>query len=105
MTRLPVSQDVSSTLQRRRFLCLWPSVLFIVVAASVYIFCPQYLMQGHDGKYHFVLLRSLAQWNDASPFGLSAFPLAGMSAVFPPEVPELIPTVWPFLISSDPFSE
>jgi hypothetical protein len=82
---------------------LWPSALFLIVAAAVYILCPQYLLYGHDGKFFFVLITNVVEWNDATPLGLSISNLAGMSAVIPPVVPKLIPTLWPFFISADPY--
>jgi hypothetical protein len=90
-------------LYQPQFVSWWPSVVFIAVAASAYILFPQYLIQHHDGKFHFVLLRTLVTWNDATPLGLSTSPLAGMSALFPPLVPKLIPTLWPSFIKMDAY--
>jgi hypothetical protein len=81
----------------------WASALFIAVAAIAYILCPQYLIQHHDGKFYFVLIRNLVTWSDATPLGLSTSPLAGMSAVFPPLAPQLVPTLWGFFIKMDAY--
>jgi hypothetical protein len=91
------------SIYHRRFMCWWPSALFVIVAPTVYLLWPQYLLYGHDGKSYFVLLSNVAAWNDATPLGLSISHLAGMSGVIPPLVPKLIPTLWPFFISTDPY--
>src|SRR6266511_2713190 len=93
----------SPSIFHQRFMSLWPSALFVIVAPTVYLLWPQYLLYGHDGKFYFVLLSNMAKWNDATPLGLSISHLEGMSAIIPPLVPKLIPTLWPFFIEIDPY--